>query len=431
MQLRAISLFSGAGGMDLGFERAGFNTVVAVEMDKDACATFKRNFPVTVLVERRVEEITSWSPWRPAVVYGGPPCQPFSAAGKGAGAYDPRDGFPHAIEVVRQLKPRAFVFENVRGLTFKTHQAYLHRALGDLGRLGYNMHHRVLDAADYGVPQRRHRLFIVGFRDKVAVNRFSWPEPTHGDPKRFLFGRQPWVTVREALNLENPVRHRSPSAGTVGHLDEPSAHTSTKGVLYEEAALPIMDAPSTTIDADPRMSLPGHHSAKNGKSQKGFRVSDKHPAHELEAPALTISSGGSGHEARHEMLAMTNGGIGRADPINLDSPSAAVLARTYKDSTDLTGWVEKKRKAGGPRKGERLLGDAPAPAQGAADGGRDFVRTGATYRRLTWQECAKLQAFPDDFTFTGKQGSRYRQIGNAVPPPLAEAVARSVMEALR
>lgn len=197
----AIGLFSGAGGADLGVERAGFRHLLAVEMDKSAVATHRAYFNGKVFEGRCEDALAAlrakYPTWADtgkgdvALLHGGPPCQGFSQAGAGAGEYDPRDGFPHFLAWVRYVKPRAFLIENVKGLTTKKHRPYLDRVLADLRDCGYTVDWRVLNAADFGVAQRRERILIVGFREAEAAAAYRWPEPTHSEE---ALVRDKWIT---------------------------------------------------------------------------------------------------------------------------------------------------------------------------------------------------------------------------------------------
>lgn len=164
----ALDLFAGCGGLSLGFEASGFRTL-GYEMQREAAATYNAN-----LHGRCQMECLSVGQNYPSasVVIGGPPCQPFSVFGKQAGAQDERDGFPIYIDAVARLRPRVFLFENVRNLA-KSHRSYLERVLSELRHLGYIVESRVLNAVDYGVPQQRQRLIVVGHR-----GGFRFPRPT-------------------------------------------------------------------------------------------------------------------------------------------------------------------------------------------------------------------------------------------------------------
>lgn len=161
-ELTAIDLFSGAGGLSLGLEMAGFRARLAVELDADACATYREALPG---VEVRQESAVGFdfSPWRGeiALVAGGPPCQPFSTGGLMQGRRDARDMLPVFVRAVQEVRPRAFLMENVPGLASRAHEGYLREALAPLSG-AYRITSKVLNAADFGVPQSRRRLFVVG-----------------------------------------------------------------------------------------------------------------------------------------------------------------------------------------------------------------------------------------------------------------------------
>lgn len=203
--LKAISLYTGLGGLDFGFEAAGFETVVALEMDPVACRTMRLNRQWGV-IEGKVEDIPSSailqagnvSPGEADVLIGGPPCQPFSksgywARGDAGRLDDPRaDTLASYLRVLRDTRPRAFLLENVPGLAFKGKDEGLRHILEGLeqvnreAKTNYKATWRVLNAAAYGVPQQRERLFIVGSRDG---KEFSFPPATHIDSqKRDLLG---------------------------------------------------------------------------------------------------------------------------------------------------------------------------------------------------------------------------------------------------
>lgn len=154
----ALDLFSGAGGLSLGFEAAGFRTI-GVEIDDDCCATYNKN------LKGQCEKIfldKNFSFPKADVIIGGPPCQPFSERGKRLGTKDSRDGFPVFIEAVRQIQPKFWLFENVRGLFY--HKDYLRKIIRELEDLGYSTAVELVNAADYGVPQNRFRVFAAGFK---------------------------------------------------------------------------------------------------------------------------------------------------------------------------------------------------------------------------------------------------------------------------
>lgn len=329
MKPTAIDIFSGAGGLSLGLKKAKFNVVGAIEWDADAVASHAAYFGKKVKHFCGDVRQVDWSLFKGVdLVAGGPPCQPFSVSGKQKGSGDERDMVPEFVNAVRVLQPRAFLMENVAGLASARFEAYLADAVVALEKLGYGVKWCVLDAADYGVPQHRTRLFVVGLRE----GRFEFPEPTHGPGRD-----RPWVTVRQALE---GVPSDSPNTARVVYASRPILRRSPfAGMLLNGKGRPLrMDAPSLTIPA---------------------------------------SAGGN----RTHIL----------DP-------EGILVEYHKHLVS----------GGAPRKG-----DVPG------------------CRRLTVRESARLQSFPDDFVFCGRKSKQYTQVGNAVPPTLAAAVANQVYLALQ
>jgi DNA (cytosine-5)-methyltransferase 1 len=177
-----IDLFAGAGGMSLGFEQAGFDIAAAVEIDPIHCATHEYNFPHTATICASVIDLTGEEIRRRSklggqdidVVFGGAPCQGFSLMGKRA-FDDPRNHLVfHYVRIVRELNPKYCVFENVKGLTLGQHAQFLEELIAALGDAGYDVltPYQVLNAADYGVPQDRRRLFLVGTRKGLKLPKY-------------------------------------------------------------------------------------------------------------------------------------------------------------------------------------------------------------------------------------------------------------------
>jgi len=215
--LSVVSLFSGAGGIDYGFEAAGFATRVCVDFDSDACATLRanRSWPV---IEDDITRISGddllraggLSPGAAAILVGGPPCQPFSKSGFWSRGHalrldDPRAGtLGRYLEIVRTLKPRVILFENVDAVGYAGLDEGLHFLLEGLRTINategtsYDPVHNVLDAADYGVPQHRSRFFLVASREG---RRFRFPAPVHGelDLLTGAGGMLPYTTAWDAI----------------------------------------------------------------------------------------------------------------------------------------------------------------------------------------------------------------------------------------
>lgn len=306
-----LELFAGAGGAALGIEAAGFEHAALVERDPDACATMRRIWHDAV-IEADVRELARidqavegeidllWSSW---------PCQPFSNAGARRGADDERNGWPWTVAAIDHFRPLVFIGENVRGLL--SFPYFEQVVLPDLRQRFAHVGWWLLDAADYGVPQHRRRVFVW-----AAPSRCLPPKRTHG-PGMFTL---PWVSMGQALQIE--------ASSMLHHGRNTAAH-------------PKQERPRPATEPAPTIGGQGNQI--------------------LQRPSTTICS---------------------ADGHGLSCPAV-----------------------------------------------RDRLEAATGRRRLTVDECATLQGFPPGYAravMVGTARSRYRQVGNAVPPALAEAVVRAV-----
>jgi DNA (cytosine-5)-methyltransferase 1 len=175
--LSTLELCAGAGGQALGLEQAGIEHTGLIEIDSHACATLRLNRPEWNVLEQDLTALTDASVFKGVdIVSGGLPCPPFSKAGKQLGHNDERNLFPVAIDIVDQLRPRAVMIENVRGILDAVFEDYRKYIAGKLQKLGYVTDWRLLNASDFGVPQLRPRVVFVAVLTEYA-DRFSWPEP--------------------------------------------------------------------------------------------------------------------------------------------------------------------------------------------------------------------------------------------------------------
>lgn len=309
--MRVVSLFSGAGGLDLGLMQAGLDIVWANDIFEDAAATYRQNIGRHIDT-RDICEIDSKEIPDCDVVVGGFPCQGFSVANWARSLEDPRNQmYKQLVRIVRDKRPRYFVGENVKGLASFAKGAMLKQIVSEFEALGYRVQHQVVNAADYGVPQSRMRLLIVGERQDIPAGLAFPPCPTHADPEDAAHDNlKPWLSVGEAL-----------------------------------ASYPEPDAPN---------SLHNHECSK--------------------------------YKLRF------NGHLGHRH-IKGDRPSPTVTAR------------------------------------GDERGGVVVLHHPNNHRRMTARELAAVQSFPDEFAFVGTKTSAYRQIANAVPPRLGEAVGRMLLQA--
>lgn len=182
--MKVISLFSGAGGLDLGFEKAGFEIPIANEYDKDIWATFKKNHPNTHLIEGDIRKIQEKNfPDDVDGIIGGPPCQSWSEAGSLKGIEDARGKlFYDYIRILRKVKPKFFLAENVPGMLANRHSEAVQNIIKMFEESGYNVTLNLVNAADYSVPQDRKRVFYIGFRKNLEID-FKFPEPVTPMPE--------------------------------------------------------------------------------------------------------------------------------------------------------------------------------------------------------------------------------------------------------
>lgn len=323
---KVVSLFSGCGGLDLGmvggfsylgkyYERHPFDIVWANDINEKATRTLKLNFPdlnvvcgdITKIVNINDEEQLSFfsKPEIPQadVVIGGFPCQDFSVAGKRQGlAVERGKLYQSMAKVIEMIRPKVFLAENVKGLISWQNGLAIKTIVEDFAELGYKVDYKLFNTADYGVPQIRERVIIIGIRDDIAVD-FEWMPPTHSSTNNELL---PWVTIKEAI----------------GDLEDDEKHRSLPNYGYSKAKL-----------------FPG----KQGNTKT-----------------------------------------------NADKPSPTMRAEHH--------------------------------------GNIEFHY--CLPRRLSAREAARIQSFPDDFTFVQSISDAYRQVGNAVAPVFSWHLAKMVKDIL-
>lgn len=198
-----ISLFSGCGGLDLGFHKAGWQTVLALDNWCPACNTLKANKAADKVICGDIRDF-DFNPYKGYVdaIIGGPPCPPYSQTrhylvDKKGGFEDEKAGFavPEFFRAIEEVQPKVFLFENVDGFTFKTYQEPMEFVQQKSAELGYNITYRVINCANYGVPQTRKRFICVGV--KKEIGSFEFPLETHSEKDSDLL---PWVTCKEVIS---------------------------------------------------------------------------------------------------------------------------------------------------------------------------------------------------------------------------------------
>lgn len=188
--MKIVSLFAGAGGLDLGFEQAGFDVIWANEFDKEIWETYRHNHQKTYLDTRSIVDIPSSDVPDCDGIIGGPPCQSWSEAGAKRGIADKRGQlFYEFMRILADKRPKFFLAENVSGMLFATHREALKNIIQMFEDIGYVLSFQLLNVADYGVPQDRKRVFFVGYRKDLGL-KFDFPKPTTPDEK---------ITLRKAI----------------------------------------------------------------------------------------------------------------------------------------------------------------------------------------------------------------------------------------
>lgn len=227
--LTSVEICAGAGGQALGLAMAGFHHVALVEYEQDYCNVLKANRPEWNVICADVREFEG-TPYRGVdLLAGGVPCPPFSVAGKQLGKDDDRDLFPEAIRLIREINPKAIMLENVRGFLSAQFEEYREHILQEIRDLGYQVQIKLLNASDYGVPQLRPRIVIVGIRNDIP-KAFSYPTagqvetPTVGQALKKLMGKNGWSGVNTWSQNANSIaptlvggskKHGGPDLGPV------------------------------------------------------------------------------------------------------------------------------------------------------------------------------------------------------------------------
>lgn len=383
--MRSVELFVGAGGLGLGSSLAGFESAAVIDWDRWACDTLRMN------KKKNLHPISQWPIYEADarnfdfssikfevdLVTGGPPCQPFSLGGRHRVHFDERDMFPQAIRAVRELKPRAFIFENVKGLkrpNFKDYFEYIllqleypdlvakqdeewpkhlkrlitHRKSSSMTGLHYQVASQVLNAADYGIPQRRERIFFVGFRADFDI---SWNFPARTHSRESLL----WSQWRSGTYWDQC---------EVASKDRPEGGDA-KLKAEKLTVQPFLDPWSTLRNAtkdlpDPEILPDEAAKFHNHHFQSGARSYTGHTGSPLDEPAKTLKAGVHGVPGGENMLRRPDNSV----------------------------------------------------------------------RYFTVRESARLQTFPDDMVFHGSWTEAMRQIGNAVPVTLASIIAGEVRKKL-
>jgi DNA (cytosine-5)-methyltransferase 1 len=376
--MNSLELFSGAGGLAKGLELSGFKHSALVEFNKHAYTSLCKNFDAEKVFFGDVRDFDLETLTNIDLVAGGPPCQPFSLGGKHQADRDKRDMFPAAIHSIERLKPKAFIFENVKGLLRKTFADYFEyillrlnypsfnpevtsdwqQYLDELLRVSqlsysgvkYNVDYKLINAANYGVPQNRDRVIIIGIRSDLDCE-WLFPLETHSADRLFwdMYVTGEYWERHKICKSERPL---------IDQLIEAKIFKLTeKHGKFEPELMPwqtVRDALNNLPDPQ------SNHGIKDHVFHDGARIYPGHTGSILDAPAKTIKAGDHGVPGGENMIRFPDG----------------------------------------------------------------------TVRYLTVLEAKRLQTFPDDFVVKGVWGEAMRQIGNAVPVLLAQVMGYELVKTL-
>lgn len=368
--MKTLEIFSGAGGLAKGLELSGFKHAAFVEFNKHACDSLAENFDPERVFFGDIKNFDLDSLEQIDVVAGGPPCQPFSLGGKHQANQDSRDMFPYAIRAIERLAPKAFVFENVKGLLRQSFADYFDYiilrlsypdfAMADSSNWEQHLHElrhisqsaytqkkyavtfKLMNAADYGVPQTRERVVIVGIRTDLGVS-WTFPPATHSEDRLL------WDMY---ITGEYWERHKIPTAlrpVLKGALKDKITRLSNRYGLFEPELLPWQTIRDALYDVPDPTS---NHGIIDHIFRAGARTYSGHTGSHFDWPSKTIKAGGHGVPGGENMIRFNDGSV----------------------------------------------------------------------RYFTAFEAKRIQTFPDDFVIKGAWGEAMRQIGNAVPVLLAEKI---------
>ena len=406
--LNLISLFSGAGGMDLGFKNSGFNILWANDFQADAVDTYKRNIGSHIVYGDITKIESTDIPGDDIdVVIGGFPCQGFSIANTKRNMEDERNFlYLELLRVIKDKKPKFFVAENVKGLLSMQKGKVIKMIIKDFENIGYKVDYRVLNAADYGVPQARERVVIIGNRIGVE-NPFpikSYYNPAIGYEMDIFEGNnelKPYRTVEESIGflsdipLVNGKKEKKivvSNRPIYNHIASTKVEDTFFGRKYEVNQSEICDylrywrdkSGWTTKKVDDYFGYKytaGHWFRKDNKSGSIPNVEDWWKLKEI---------------------------FKFDDKFDRQVTTFIEKPIKYEQSLRITNW---------DRASDTITATSPE------------IHVNRK-RRLSARECAILQTFPDDFIFEGSLNSLYRQIGNAVPVLLAESIANEIKKCL-
>lgn len=397
---KVVSLFSGCGGLDLGFKNAGFEIVWANDFDKDSVKTYKKNIDKRIILGDIKKIKSSEIPKNADVLLGGFPCQGFSVANNKRNVKDKRNFlYREMLRIIRETQPKFFIAENVKGILSLGKGKIIDMIINDFNSIGYTVEKPfIINCAYYGVPQFRERIIIMG-------NRINAP------------------------NTFPKITHKNGYKTAIPDLIKPKNYDKLPLVISVKEAIENLPEPNTKEGKD----IPNHTAFGNVSGEYIARKNEVNQAEICDYLKIWRAKAKITTHKIDEILGYryTAGHWFRKD-ISGSIPS-------HKD------WVKLKKILGFDNKYDQLVTEIETrkikfeqslrvtnwnrPSDTITASGPEIHIN--KKRRLTARECARLQSFPDDFVFSGSLSSQYRQIGNAVPPLIGRLLAEEIKKNLK
>ena len=398
-----VSLFAGAGGMDLGFQKAGFEIIWANDFDKDSVDTYKKNFGSHIVLGDIKDIPSSDIPDNPDVVIGGFPCQGFSINNKKRSMDDERNHlYKEMLRIIKDKKPKYFVAENVKGILSLEKGEVIKLIVNDFKKIGYDVDYKLLTASDYGVPQNRQRVFIIGNR----INKENpYPKVTHYNPNLKKNQQlnlldndlKPYVTAKEVLEHLSNVRIsydpiKVGNKYVYNHIARTNVAETFWGRKYKVNQHDICD----------------YLKEARNKSEWSTQKIDEYFGYRHTAGHWFRKDNNSGSIPNPEDWWELKKLLKFDNKYDKAVTTLEEKTITFEQSLRIANW------------------DTPSDT---------ITATGTEIhpnkkRRISVREAAILQTFPDNFKFVGSMGSMYKQIGNAVPVSLSKLIAKGIKQYL-
>lgn len=384
-------LFSGCGGLDLGFIQAGFEVVWANDFFKDAVETYKHNISDHIILGDITKIPSSEIPDDFDILLGGFPCQGFSIANNKRSMKDERNFlYKEMLRIISDKQPKYFVAENVKGLLSMQKGRVIEMIINDFKEIGYDVDYKLLKASDYGVPQHRERVVIIG--NRLGLKN-PFPIKTHGDDDGLI----PYISTKEAVGFLSKIRIRDKSFKLKGekiinHKARTNVQDEFWGRKHKVNQFDICDYLK-------------HWRTVSGWSTK--RV-DEHFGYAHTAGHWFRKDNGSGSIPNPSDWWELKKILGFDDKYDKQVTELELKPITFEQSLRINNWET-------PSDTITATGPEIHPNKD---------------RRMSVRECALIQTFPLDFEFFGSLGNMYKQIGNAVPVLMAKKIAEGIMEEL-